>query len=230
MGRKNTIGQQIAKYREKQKISRVELAKKCGWSENASKGASRISNYEYGMREPSYEDIKIIAKALNINPGILVWGDSFLENERLKYAGEKLNKEMLPVRGIPIIGWDETTKNIGKMKMLNQSTEFVYFPADESNSSMYALIIKNDAMSATAGNQKSFTPGEAIIVDPTNVELVSGKYLVAAIGDNVESIFRKYVEEGGKAYLLALNNVYPAIEFSSDIEVIGTVIGASWRV
>lgn len=59
-------GQLIKQARQKAGLNQPELADKCGW------GQSRISNYERGQREPGIEDLRVIAKALNVSLSDLI--------------------------------------------------------------------------------------------------------------------------------------------------------------
>ncbi|MDH4569679.1 helix-turn-helix transcriptional regulator [Pseudomonas sp. BN414] len=57
----NTLGSRIAHYRKLKGLSQQALANECGWESQ-----SRIGNYERDTREPSFEDLKRIAKALEV--------------------------------------------------------------------------------------------------------------------------------------------------------------------
>lgn len=57
----DTLGSRIARHRKAAGISQLELAKRCGWASQ-----SRIGNYEKGLREPSLDDITLIAEKLGI--------------------------------------------------------------------------------------------------------------------------------------------------------------------
>lgn len=56
------LGTRIAHYRNLAGLSQAKLAKACGWASQ-----SRIGNYEAGTREPTLDDIALIAKALHIS-------------------------------------------------------------------------------------------------------------------------------------------------------------------
>ncbi|AOE84847.1 helix-turn-helix domain-containing protein [Pseudomonas sp. TCU-HL1] len=57
----NTLGSRIAHYRKLKGLSQQALASECGWESQ-----SRIGNYERDTREPSFEDLRRIAKALSV--------------------------------------------------------------------------------------------------------------------------------------------------------------------
>lgn len=58
----NTLGSRIAHYRRLKGLSQQALANECGWESQ-----SRIGNYERDTREPSFEDLRRIAKALKVS-------------------------------------------------------------------------------------------------------------------------------------------------------------------
>lgn len=66
------IGDRIKQKRVELGLSQEELGLKCGW-ENAK---ARISNYELNLRTPKIKDLINIAKALNVTPKWLTFGDT----------------------------------------------------------------------------------------------------------------------------------------------------------
>lgn len=62
---KETIGNNIKKYREMSGIKQEELAERIGISQ------STLSGYENGTREANYEKICLICKELSIEPNEL---------------------------------------------------------------------------------------------------------------------------------------------------------------
>ena len=62
-----TLGSRIAHYRSIKGLSQAGLAKACGWASQ-----SRVGNYERDTREPTLEDIALMAKALGINESELL--------------------------------------------------------------------------------------------------------------------------------------------------------------
>ncbi|MFC5695980.1 helix-turn-helix domain-containing protein [Pseudomonas sp. GCM10022186] len=57
----NTLGSRIAHYRKLKGLSQQALANECGWESQ-----SRIGNYERDSREPSFDDLRRIAKVLEV--------------------------------------------------------------------------------------------------------------------------------------------------------------------
>lgn len=60
--RRMTLGQRIAHFRNKAGLTQEQLATACGWESK-----SRIGNYERDSREPTLEDLRVIAKALGVS-------------------------------------------------------------------------------------------------------------------------------------------------------------------
>ena len=58
----NTLGSRIVHYRKLKGLSQQALANECGWESQ-----SRVGNYERDTREPSFEDLRRIAKALEVS-------------------------------------------------------------------------------------------------------------------------------------------------------------------
>ena len=81
----NTLGSRIAHYRKLKGLSQQALAHECGWESQ-----SRIGNYERDSREPSFDDLRRIAKVLEVtlndllNPVLQI-----AESEAGDYASEQ---------------------------------------------------------------------------------------------------------------------------------------------
>ncbi|MEI8631439.1 helix-turn-helix transcriptional regulator [Vibrio sp. PP-XX7] len=60
MSKKKEVGLRLKRFRETTGLSQRALADKCGW------GASRIGNYEAGVRSIDLDDAEVIAAALEI--------------------------------------------------------------------------------------------------------------------------------------------------------------------
>lgn len=73
------IGRRIAQFREERGLSQSALAKQMGSSQSA------ISQIEAGERNPSFETLRQIAKALGMTPAMLVGADPELEAHELAH-------------------------------------------------------------------------------------------------------------------------------------------------
>lgn len=72
-----TLGNRIARLRNAMGISQKALGEQCGW-EN---GQARIGNYEKDKREPNLSDLRLIARALNVQLMDLIEGGRSHLNE-----------------------------------------------------------------------------------------------------------------------------------------------------
>lgn len=63
------IGKRLKALRVNAKLSQAALAKLCGWS-----GASRVANYEYGIRCVGANDAVELARTLNTTPEFIIFG------------------------------------------------------------------------------------------------------------------------------------------------------------
>ena len=66
-----SIGTRIRQKRFEIGITQEKLALKCGWE--SARG--RISNYELDLHTPKLKDIQKLAKALNVEPQWLIFGN-----------------------------------------------------------------------------------------------------------------------------------------------------------
>lgn len=76
------LGNRIRQAREESGIgSQSDLAKACGWKkDDGTPAQSRLSNYENGLREAGFGDIRDVAKATGLDIGFFYGFDSHLES------------------------------------------------------------------------------------------------------------------------------------------------------
>lgn len=89
--------------------------------------------------------------------------------------------------------------------------------------SSFWLDVKGDSMTSPVG--LSIPEGMVILVDP-EVEVRSGKLVVAKLETENEATFKKYVEDSGRKFLKPLNPQYPMTEINGNCRIIGVVIDA----
>lgn len=198
-----TIGQRIKRLREHLKLSQAELAEKCGWEYQ-----SRVGNYETGARKVSVEDAVVLASALSVSPGELLFG-----------APDNADFIMPGLRPVPVVSYVQAGMftEAYNINTSGEAEELVYFDGPASDL-LFALRVKGDSM------EPEFKEGDTIIVDPT-VEPHPGEFVVAKNGDN-EATFKKYREKSGGGFeLVPLNTDYSIIDSSQqDVVIIGTVV------
>jgi SOS-response transcriptional repressor LexA len=83
----------------------------------------------------------------------------------------------------------------------------------------FVLRVRGESM------EPRFHDGDLIFVDP-QVAPVSGRYVVAQLGDAEEATFKQLIVEDGHQYLKALNPDWPQriIEISSTATICGVVV------
>jgi SOS-response transcriptional repressor LexA len=78
-------------------------------------------------------------------------------------------------------------------------------------------------MTSPHAGSKSFPEGTLIYVDP-EAYLCSGKFVIAKrTGDN-SATFKRYIEDGGKRWLMPLNPLYEKTELTEDMHICGVLI------
>ncbi len=210
-----TLGQRIAHYRKQAEMSQAALAKACGWASQ-----SRIGNYEKDVREPSLDDIELIANALKIPKDWLLLDKPAIDNSNF-------NVESAPGdRGrVPLISWIQAG-------LWCEATEpYSFFNADDylpcpvpHSDQTYALKVRGESMYNPHG-PRSFREGDIIYVDPTK-EAENGSLVVVKLLDGQEATFKQLIIEGRSRYLKALNPSWPEpfLPIAEDAVICGVVI------
>lgn len=190
-----SLKQQLREIRENRGLSQAQLAKNCGWDR-----ASRISNYESGLREPTLEDIKKMARALDVNP--------------LELVKEELEINSSTEFGLPLYSWNE----LKPIKIINKIAP----------PSCYALQLDDDSMSNTNEFKPTFPKGTFIIIDPIK-KIEPGQFVIARLKDKPDSrpIFRKFTTDYIKEVLVPLN-VSVAYDFylAKDFDILGVAVAS----
>ncbi|EOS94795.1 helix-turn-helix domain-containing protein [Erwinia tracheiphila] len=198
-----TLGQRIKKYREERNWSQAELANRCGWGSQ-----SRIGNYEQDVRKVSVEDAVVIASALGIAPGELLFGTP--DNATYTSTGQ---------RWIPMVSYVQAGSFTEPDNLLTPEgiTESISYDGPVSEVA-FALRIKGDSM------EPEFREGDTIIIDPM-VAPAPGEFVIAKNSD-YEATFKKFrLKANGSFELVPLNPDYPTIDADQQqVQIIGTMI------
>lgn len=198
-----TVGQRIKRLREDLKLSQAELAEKCGWGYQ-----SRVGNYETGVRKVNVEDAVVIASALKVSPGELLFGTP----DNAVFINQK-------GRSIPLVSFVQagTFTEADNLFFPEDIETTIVF--DENISELgFALRIKGDSM------EPEFKEGDTIVIDPA-VAPSPGEFVVAKNGDH-EATFKKYrLKANGAFELVPLNPDYPTIDSEQQqVQIIGTMV------
>lgn len=198
-----TVGQRIKRLREALKISQAELATRCGWASQ-----SRIGNYETDSRKVNVEDAVVIASALKVSPGELLFGtpdNAVFINQR--------------GRNLPLVSYVQAGTFTEADNLLSPEGVLETITFDENISELgFALRVKGDSM------EPEFREGDTVIIDPA-VAPLPGEFVVAKNGDH-EATFKKYrPKANGFFELVPLNQDYPTIDSEHQaLQIIGTMI------
>tara|TARA_R110001592_G_scaffold65634_2_gene201212 strand:- start:3231 stop:3887 length:657 start_codon:yes stop_codon:yes gene_type:complete len=169
----NTLGQRIAHYRKKTKLSQAELSELCGWG-----AQSRIGNYETDNREPNLSDLEKISINLGVSLADLIGISPVAINEpRSGYAVLTAKEGTVPVVGKAELGAD------GFFEALDypagHGDGVLLINSDDPNA--YGLRVVGDSMHPRIKN------GEFVLIEPNKpyctgdevmVRTASGKSMI----------------------------------------------------
>ncbi|MDZ4030228.1 MULTISPECIES: helix-turn-helix domain-containing protein [Kluyvera] len=79
------IGERLKSLRERKKLSQAQLSKLCGWST-----ASRVGNYEGGLRNIGVDDAITLARYLDTTPSFILFGDEQNKGQELPEKQRRL--------------------------------------------------------------------------------------------------------------------------------------------
>ncbi|WP_145525718.1 LexA family protein [Yersinia rohdei] len=207
-----SVAERLKRLRVEMGLSQRALAELCGWASQ-----SRVGNYEAGSRVISLDDAVTLAKALNVSPAQLVFGDDFNSNVIFKGMNE--------IKGsYPLISWVSAGSWHEAIEAYSPTTADQWYTTTVNCSDQsFWLEVKGDSMTAPAG--LSIPEGMVILVDP-EVEPTNGKLVVAKLESENEATFKKYVVDAGNRYLKPLNPQYNMISINGNCRIIGVVVDA----
>lgn len=217
MNKKQEVGLRLKQFREEQGISQKALAEKCGW------GASRIGNYEAGVRSINLDDAEIIGAALNIPPYRLLFSHDEIVNVVPVKGPQPTYKGSFPVISAVQAGyWSEACEPY-RTEDIDEFLE----TTERAGKGSYWLDVKGDSM--TSDTSPSFPEGTRVLVDPT-VEPENGKLVVAKLTDENEATFKRLVIDAGQKYLKPLNKDYKMMPINGNCRILGVVIDAKMKL
>lgn len=212
----STFGRRILERRTHLGLSQDELANKTGVSRVA------ISKLELGESQDTRStNLFKIADALKCSPYWLLTG-----------KGDPLNGDNIHHQRANEASYSYPKLDWVNAGMWNDSAHGTY-PDEWIDTSVYAgesgfwLDVKGDSMTSPSG--LSIYEGMQVLVSPQE-RLSSGKFVVARINGSNEATLKKYVEDGGSAYLMPLNPQYPTLPFTKDCSIEGVVVEIRMKV
>lgn len=210
----NTLGSRIAHFRKIAGLSQASLAKACGWGSQ-----SRVGNYEKNTREPSLDDIAVMAKALGISSEELLF-TSDNSNVAPTLQPYKEAKEYPLISWVVAGVWEESCDNFNP----GDADEWL---DSNANAGPHGYWLEVRGLSMVAPNDTvSFPPKMRILVQPEGFDLSSGKFYIAKMMDTGETTFKQYIRDAGVEYLQPLNPSFKTIEITENVRIIGRVVDA----
>ena len=198
-----SIAKKIKKARIEFGLTQVELSKKCGWGDSNV----RIARYEKGTRNPDLDDLKKIAKSLELSIDYFVHDDKIVKH---------------PTYVVPLLSDVSAGIWLESYAVPDEDIEIVS-TATKVSEKAFALTVKGDSMTSPYPNETSFPNGTVIIVDP-EVESFSGAYVVAHLCETDKYVFKQLKCDVDGSYLMPLNPRFNKLKTGKDIHVIGTVV------
>lgn len=135
---------------------------------------------------------------------------------------EDIASEAHSQREAPVISWVQA----GEW----QQVEDQYHPGEadhwepvptNTGSHAFWLRVRGDSME-NPGGKMSVPEGALILVEPDK-EAVPGNLVIAKLTDSGEVTFKRWVNDAGREYLMAINPSYPPVEINGNCEIIGPV-------
>lgn len=222
----DSLGLRIARYRKIAKMSQAGLAKACGWASQ-----SRIGNYEKGSREPSLDDIALIAKALRISKqDLLLTKDEQVSEERADYNVGSPSKDDYAL--IPQYTAKCSAGN-GYHNDHVELTEGLVFKRDW----LRRLALKESNLCVIYAHGSSMEPtisdGEVLLIDKSDREPRNGRVYAFLRSDGSVSIKRLIQQIAGDWIIRSDNQDktrYPdEVIRPADLESINIIGRSVWR-
>ena len=217
MNIKIKIGNRIREERNAKGLTRKVLAELTD-----DLNISRLNNYERGERTPGPEEIKQLAKALDVSPAYLMCLSDDKQPKKIPGLGALLLLLDHKQAGDAVIQI-QTMRNeqcIGEATFIPISTEL----AIDLGENAFALKMKDDSM------HPDLQLNDILIIDPDR-EPNPGNFVVARLEDDNEVIVRRYrqlsaVKKEPVIELLAMNDAWANIRIENDnsSRMIGSVI------
>ncbi|BDR34283.1 LexA family protein [Photobacterium damselae] len=219
MDKKTEVGLRLKQFRAKRGISQKDLADLCGW------GASRVSNYESGIRSISLDDADTLAKHLGIKAYQILFDDSELP--------ELMNISTIDIQpsyqnSFPVLSsvqagiWTEACEPYP----VETITEW-YQTTERTSKNSFWLRVHGDSMTSPTGI--SFPEGTLVLVD-TERAAENGSLVAAKLTDVNEATFKKLMIDAGQRYLKPLNPQYPTLPINGNCRIIGVIVDAKLRL
>ncbi len=128
---------------------------------------------------------------------------------------------------IPVISWVQAGAFCeSNVLELHEVEEWLPCPANASDKA-FGLRVKGDSMTSPHRGERSYPEGIVIYVDP-EVDVTSGRRVIAKSTSSDEATFKTYVEDNGIKYLIPINPQFPTVTMTAEVHICGVIIGSYW--
>lgn len=189
-----TLGARIAHYRNRAGMSQAALAKACKWASQ-----SRVGNYEKDTREPSLDDIALMAGVLRIPKEWLLLGEGDTQIDLDDASNVEQGPPIVsPYRAIPIVGTAQMGAE-GYWYALEEGEGVVDVPSKDPGA--YALRLRGDSMAP------AIRSGWIAVCEP-NGRLVPGEYVMIRLVDGECMLKELLYANDVEVSVMSLNPAY----------------------
>lgn len=195
------LGERLKHYRRLAGLTQDDVAAKLRRTRQA------ISQWERGEREPSYEDLRELARLYGVSVATLL-GETPVSSDIIP--------DVVPV---PILG----TIHAGDPAWASQEPEgWALIPADLARTGdFFALRVKGDCF---AYGRKPIDEGDIVLVRK-QPEVDNGQIAVVYWPDQEEAVLRRVERKDGMVILRADNPKYPVeVVRNRDLTILGRVV------
>ncbi|HAT1700371.1 TPA: helix-turn-helix domain-containing protein [Legionella pneumophila] len=214
MNIKKEIGKRILEARKAKGLTLKALGELAGGLKQ-----TRLTNWEQGVRTPGPEEIKSLARALDVSPSYLMCLSDEIQIKKIKN----------PTHLIPLLthnqafdtqAYSDLIHNQDPSNLMFVSLSTVLLP--ELSNEAFALKIVDESMTP------EIRVGDIIIIDPLALPK-PGDYVVVKVKMQKEVIlcqYKKLSYTSSEFELLTLNDTWPNINVSDceAVEIIGVVV------
>jgi len=192
-----TLGFRIEKARKTNNFSKAQVADALKISRSA------ITQWETGATT----DMKCrfffpLAKLLNVDPMELYTGEPSVNGEMSKSD----------LKFVPLLEWSE----IENLSMKDDNTEWI--PTTVLTGHGFALKMTSDSMISLG----SPFPQNSTVIFDSEKQWESGDFVIAKTSEG--PVFRQIMQDGNTTVLKPLNQQYPIIQLSSEVDVVGVAV------
>lgn len=210
----NTWNERLQQAIEDSGLKKSAFAKKVGVS------PPTVTDWISGeIKTISAPNAERVAAALSLNTKWLVSGKGPKHVDQLignTGAGPPIHSKYPLISSVQAGRWTDIVDNFSP----GDAEDWIASTARLSKFA-FALRVEGDSMVGPPGT-KSVPEGSIIIVDP-QLEPHNGSFVVAKLPGEDKAVFKKFVKDGPRLYLMPLNPTYRPIEIDDSCIIVGVV-------